>query len=225
MQRVAVVVAVEEDDAATARRTAPSRAGTALIVPSPASATSTTTSGSRCSARSTASPSSAMGERGPPTVSTSPTSTAGVGHGQLGEQVGDGRGPVDAEHVGRHRRRHRHRVAAVRGADGVGSSPVAAAEHLGVGRSGVVGVGGLRRLAGRDREPGAAQGGQRAAADPRLADLGGGARSRARAVAGRSPCGPPSGSAIGAASSEGSRGRRARRRGRRPRRRCGRPTA
>src|SRR5207253_3876361 len=45
---------------------------TALIVPSPASATSTTAFGWRAAARSTASPSSASGERTPPAPSTRP---------------------------------------------------------------------------------------------------------------------------------------------------------
>ena len=49
---------------------------TALIAPSPASATSTTTSGERAVQRSTLSPSAAMGDRGPPAVSTSPTAVS-----------------------------------------------------------------------------------------------------------------------------------------------------
>ena len=48
---------------------------TAFTVPRPASATSTIRSGSSRSAKVTASPSMAMGERGPPTVSSQPRAT------------------------------------------------------------------------------------------------------------------------------------------------------
>ena len=47
---------------------------TALMVPSPASATTSTMSGASRPARSTASPSAAIGDRTPPAVSTIPTS-------------------------------------------------------------------------------------------------------------------------------------------------------
>ena len=53
-----------------------------------------------------------IGDRGPPTVSSHATSTSGSGQRTLVEEVARASGTGRPEHVGGHRRRHRHRVGA-----------------------------------------------------------------------------------------------------------------
>ena len=91
-----------------------------------------------------------------------------------------------AEHGGGHRRRHRHRVGARRRAHDVAGLAGGVAEHVGVERLAVVGVEGLRRLAGRHRAtPRRAGRARTAAPDPRLAHLGVRSPRRRRASRGR----------------------------------------
>src|SRR6185437_7582250 len=99
---------------------------TPLMVPRPASATTTTRSGRRRVARATASPSAACGDRIPPAVSTTPT--AGGGVGQLisltrSATVNDGR-PRASAAIGGAIATGYHRAG---GHTVSGSSPVAAA--------------------------------------------------------------------------------------------------
>ncbi len=130
------------------RRNAATASRTALIVPSPAGATSTTVSASIARPRLNVSPSAASGERGPPAPSTSVTRRGPRSH--LGDELRDREGGK-AEHVRRHRRRHRDGVPAVRRAHGLSRLAARAAEQLGVGRAELVGRVGLRGLARRDR--------------------------------------------------------------------------
>ena len=171
------IEAVEHDDDRCTER-APSASTvsrTALIVPSPASATSTTRSGSSAPHSARQSPSAASGERTPPAVSTRPTLDRVVRPAQLAHQVGD-RERGSSQRLGRHRGRHRHLVPAVRRAHHLGWLPARGAEDGGVAsRRVVVGLEGLRRLAGRHRHTGRPQVGQEAGGDPRLADVGAGA--------------------------------------------------
>ena len=154
----------------TARGRAPANGATerrtALIVPSPASATSTTwsgaTRGDEVDARRRR---SAIGDRGPPTVSTRPTSTSGSGQRELVERgrraSGTGR-PRTAAAIGGaigHRvgaRRRAHDVAGLAG--GVASTSASSG-------CAVVRVEGLRGLAGRHGAA-PARGGRRARRRP-----------------------------------------------------------
>ena len=135
VQLVVAVEAVEVHDDAAKPASAPTLSRTTLIVPEPGVGDEHHELPARTrAARSTVSPSVASGERTPPAPLDE--HEAGVGAAAVSAArsaiVNGGR----SSSVGGHRRRHRHREPAVRRAHGFrGPRRVAAAEHVGVGRS------------------------------------------------------------------------------------------
>ena len=147
------------------------------------------------------SPSAASGERRPPAPSTKPTLGARRGRRRVSATRSAIVNGGQTERVGRHRRRHRHRVPAVRRAHVVGGLAASrAASTLGVGRrrarSGAYDCAGLRAATG-DAARRAAPSSERGRA-PRLADLGPGAGDERPMRHGRRP--RPSSSSARAAS-------------------------